>query len=306
LRVEGGDTMKGCAFRVLLSLAGLLASIGAAFALLRSSADGSGSLPVFSIGAGLFAWIAVMMSISAVKAWRERAAAVGGIAGEMPGDGPALIVGQIESLGRLLEAPLSGKPCVAFTYEVYSMRGGPKGRSKEVGLDGIGLTASQIATRSGVVRLLAVPELDCEPEDIDIGLAVARANDRIRRLPLTLPRQPGSTPTIEAQWNDDDGEFLRESNHADQEVDATEHRFVERRIEPGARVCVVGQYSSARRAMVAAPNDWSKVTRIMKGDPAAIARRLAVSAVRRAIVGLVCAALAIAIVAVHLLPGAPR
>ena len=298
-RIAGYYPLKGCAFRVLLSLAGLLASIGVAFALRRSSADGSGSLLVFSIGAGLLAWIAVAVSISAVKTWRERAAVIGGIAGEIPGDGPATIVGHIEAQGRLLEAPLSGKPCVAFTYEVYTMRGGPKGRSKMVCLDGIGLTASQIATRSGSFRLLAVPELDCEPEQLDIDLAVARANDRIRKLPLTLPRQPGSSPTIEAQWNDADGEFLRESNHVGEEVDATEYRFEESRIEPGTRVCVVGQFSSAQRAMVAAPDDWSKITRVMKGDPDAIVRRLTGSVVRRAIVGLACAALAIAIVAIH-------
>ena len=296
--------MKGCAFRVLLSLAGLAASIGAAFALLRSSPEGAAPLPVISIAAGLFAWIAALLAISAVKAWRERAAVIGGIAGEMPADGPAMIVGQIEAQGRLLDAPLSGKPCVAFTYEVYAMRGGTKSRSKVVCLDGIGLTACQIVTRTGSFRLLAVPELDCDDEPLDVGLAVARANARIPTLPPAPPRSLGSRPNIEAQWNDDDGEFLRESHHTDDEVNAEDHRFVERLIEPGARVCVVGQFSSAKRAMVANPDDWAKVTRIMKGDPDAIARRLAGSVVRRGIGGLVFGALAIAIVAVHVMPRA--
>jgi len=56
--------------------------------------------------------------------------------------------------------------------------------------------------------------------------------------------------------------------------------------------------------MVANPDDWAKVTRIMKGDPDAIARRLAGSVVRRGIGGLVFGALAIAIVAVHVMPRA--
>jgi hypothetical protein len=48
-------------------------------------------------------------------AWWERAGMLRGIAGEMPVDGPAMIGGHIASQGRLLRAPLSGKPCVAFT-----------------------------------------------------------------------------------------------------------------------------------------------------------------------------------------------
>lgn len=296
--------MKGCAFRALLSLAGLVASIGAAFALLRSAPEGSVPLPIASIGAGLLTWIAVMVTTSALEAWRERAAIIGGIAGEMPVDGSAMIVGQIEPLRRALEAPLSGKPCVAFTYEVYAMRGGSKNRSKVVCLDGVGLTACQITTRTGSFRLLAVPELECDDETLDVGAAATRVNARIPTLPLTPPRSPGSRPTIEAQWNDDDGEFLRESHYADDEVDAEEHRFVERVIEPGARVCVVGQFSAARRAMVADPGDWAKITRIMKGDPDTIARQLAGSAVRRAVFAVVCAALAIAIAAARLLPHA--
>lgn len=100
--------------------------------------------------------------------------------------------------------------------------------------------------------------------------------------------------------------FLRESHHADDEFNAEEHRFTEHLIEPGARVCVVGQFSSAKRAMVPDPSDCSKVTRIMKGDPEAIARQLRGSVVRRAIAGLLCAALAIAIVAVHVLPSSAQ
>lgn len=257
-----------------------------------------------AIFAGLFAWIGAAVLIAAVKAWRERARLIGGIAGEPPADGPAMIVGHIESQGRLLEAPLSGKPCVAFTYEVYTMRGGTRNRTRTVCLDGIGLAPCQIVTRTGSFRLLAVPELDCEKEPLDLDAAVARANGRIRMLPVTPPRQPGSRPAIEAQWNDDDGEFLRESKHVDEAVDATTHWFIERRIEPGARVCVIGRFSSARRAMVPDPDDWSRITRIMKGDPEAVARKLGRSAVTRTIIGLLCAALAIALVAVHFLPRA--
>jgi len=292
--------LKGCALRVLLATAGLLASIGVAFTLLRPSSAGSAPLPLVAFGVGFLAWVAAMTAISAVKAWRERRSVVGGIAGDMPRDGRAMIVGHIEPMGRPLEAPLSGQPCVAFTYEVYTLRGGSKGRSKVVCLDGIGVTPSQIVTHAGTFRLLAVPELDCDDATLDMTIAVARANARQQSLPTPPPRTAGSKPTVEAQWSDDDGEYRRETSHTDDVIDATQHRFVERRIEPGARVCVVGQFSSARRAMVADPGDWSKITRIMKGDPDAIARQLTGNIARRSIAALVCAAAAGWIVAAYL------
>ena len=238
------------------------------------------------------------VSISAVKAWRERAAVIGGIAGEIPGDGPATIVGHIEAQGRLLEAPLSGKPCVAFTYEVYTMRGGPKGRSKMVCLDGIGLTASQIATRSGSFSLLAVPELDCEPEQIDIDLAVARANDRIRKLPLTLPRQPGSSrPSKHSGTMTTASSFAR----ATTSTRWSTPRSIDSRnaASKRGRASVWSASSRGPKSHGRRPGRLVEDHAHHEGDPDAIARQLTGSVVRRAIVGLVCAALAIAIVAIH-------
>ena len=64
-----------------------------------------------------------------------------------------------------------------------------------------------------------------------------------------------------------------------------------------ARVCVFGEYSAAKRAIVADPNDWSKVPRIMKGDPDAVVRQLRSRVIGRTIGGHVAAGVAVAVVA---------
>jgi hypothetical protein len=60
---------------------------------------------------------------------------------------------------------------------------------------------------------------------------------------------------------------------------------------------VFGEYSEARRAIVADPGDWSKVTRVMRGDPEAAVRQLRSRVIGRLIGGLVAAAAAAGVVA---------
>ena len=133
----------------------------------------------------MFAWLAVNLVISAGTAWRERRAIVAGIAGTPPVDGrKAILVGHIDAAGPALQAPLSGRDCVAYTFEIYEIRGSGKRQSKVVYCDGIALTPSLIVTRAGSFRLLAVPELVCDPADLDREAALTRAAELMRTLPF--------------------------------------------------------------------------------------------------------------------------
>ena len=290
--------MKGCAFRALLSLVEFLVVAGLIGVALQrwygvAPVDAMGAL----IFAGLFAWMSVQLVRSAFTAWRERAALGAGMAGAEPIDGrPTILVGEIQPLGAALRAPLSDQECVAYTFEIYEMKRVGKSTSKVVYADGVAITPSTIMTRGGSYRLLAVPELDCPEGDLDDATARARALEQMSTLTYQ-PSTPFSRPSIEQQWNDDDGAFLRETLHVEGDVDLTRCRLSEKRLECGARVCVFGQYSAAKRAIVANTSDWSKITRVMKGDAGVVGRQLRASVVRRSIGAVVCAALALGVIA---------
>ena len=282
--------MKGCAFSALLSFLALLASIAGVATVLQQQygvapADGWG-VSVFS---GLFFWITGNLVISAAKAWRERASIAAGIAGTPPVDGRQVILaGHIEPSGPPLIAPLSGRECIAYTFEIYEMRGSGKSRTKVTFCDGVALTPSLIVTRSGSYRLLTVPDLVCDASDLDRDAALARAATLMQTTPVEEKQAVFSRPEIEKQWTDDDGSYRHDRRHVPEDVSLEKCVMIERQVERGARVCVFGQYAEAKRAIVGDPNDWSKSTRIMKGDPDSIARQLRASIFRRLLGAVIC------------------
>jgi hypothetical protein len=287
--------MKGCAFRALLSLVEFAAIGGAiAVALQRWYGIAPGDAIGALIFASLFGWMSVNLIRSAITAWRERSALRAGIAGGEPVDGRrTILVGQIEPAGSSIRAPLSDRECVAYTFEIYEMKRVGKSSSKVLYADGIALTPSVIITRGGSYRLLAVPELDCPDTDLDNEAARARAVEQMSTLTYEPPPAPFTRPSIEQQWNDDDGAYRRETRHVEDDVDLTRCRLSEKCLERGARVCVFGQYSAAKRAIVADRSDWSKITRVMKGDADVVARQLGGSVVRRLIGAVLSAAAAV-------------
>jgi hypothetical protein len=291
--------VKGCALSALssfLAWAAIVAGIGAGLYRWYGVAPFEGAgVAVF---AGLFVWVAGSLLISAARAWGERATIAAGIAGTPPVDGrQTILAGHIEPAGAPLTSPLSGRECVVYTFEIYEMRGSGKSRFKAALCDGVALVPSIIVTPSGSYRLLAVPELVCNASVLEHDRALARAGALMRALPMEPKREGLSRPEIEKQWADDDGAYRRERRHVAEDVRLGRCTMIEHVIESGSRVCVFGEYSAARRAIVADPNDWSKITRIMKGDPDAIARQLRGSVFRRLIGATLSAAAAAGLIA---------
>ena len=300
VRLTGGSPIvKGCAFgalRSIVALAAIVVAIGGGL----NYVYGGGPRDVIGVSllAGLAGWIGLNLLLSAVRAWRERAALNASISGTPPVDGrPTILAGYIEPAGPGLRAPLSGRECAAYTFEVYEMRRVGKSSSKVVYCDGVALTPSSVVTPGGSYRLLAVPELDCDEVDLDRKAAIARAAELMRTLPFQPPPKPFTRPSIEDQWNDDDGEFRRDRRRTEEPVDLEPCRLSERLLERGARVCVFGHYSADKRAIVADPDDWTKITRVMKGDAAAVVAQLGSSIVRRLIGAVIFAGAAAGITA---------
>ena len=293
--------MKGCAQSALIYLAGLIAAIAAiSFGLQQWRGVGLTDTIGVSLFGGFFVWVSANLLLSAATAWRERSALAGGLTGTEPTDGrAAILAGHIEPLGAPLRAPLSGRECVAYSFEIYAMVPGHRRPTRVVYYDGLALTPSTIVTRAGSFRLLAVPELDCDESPLD-SASRARAEDSVRTAPFEPPPPRFTRPSVEAQWSDDDGEYRRLRRRVEADVDLEGCQLTERAIERGAHVCVFGHYSAAKRAIVANPADWSKITRIMKGDADSIVRQLGSSMMWRALFGLVFAALGVGAVAAFL------
>ncbi len=283
--------MKGCAWSLLLPLIGLAVLVAAVFAGLDywygvRFADAIG----IALLAGFLAWIAVSLLFSAAKALRERAAMIAGMGGAAPVDGrQTYAVGFIQPLGPPLTAPLSGRPCVAYTFEVWDWVGQGRRRTKTSYVDGVAVTPSVIVTTTGSVRLLAGPELDLEEDELDRAESLRHAAELMRTTPFEPPPPAFTRPSIEQRWSDTDGEYRRHTRRIEQDVNLTTSRMSERHLAPNTRVCVVGPWSASQRAIIANPNDWSQITRILKGDPEAIASQLRASSIRRVIGAIIFA-----------------
>jgi hypothetical protein len=148
-----------------------------------------------------------------------------------------------------------------------------------------------------LLGLLAVPDLDCDETYVPRETALRLAADYIRSTTFETPAKPLARPVLERQWSDDDGTYRSETRRTADEVDLAACTLSQRQIERGARVCVFGPYSASKRAIVADPNDWSKITRITKGDPDVVVRQLRSSVARRIAGALLCGGAAAGLIA---------
>ncbi len=287
--------MKGCARALLIQLAAYLATAGAiAWVLHGRFGQPLPRVIVPSLIGGLAAVIGAGFLLSISKPVRDRAALAACLAGKRPADGArAGLAGTIDAIGEPLRAPLSGKECVAWSYEIWEMKSTGSRSSKVVYFEGIALTPSSIATPAGTFRLLAVPTLDLASDGFLPSEALARFREHMKTASFETSKPRG---TLEQMLSDDDGSYRREfraENVADAPLEKC--RFTEGAVARGERVYLSGRYSESRGGIVPDPN-WAKHTRLMKGDPAEILRQLRGRIVRYAIGGVVFLAGAAAIV----------
>ncbi len=223
----------------------------------------TGRSPVEGLGAGLLAgslgWMAAACLWVAICSLRQRSAIRRGTR-ELPSqDGPAVLIGRIDT-ARPMVAPLDGRECVAYTYEVT--RDVKSGRSwTRFGADkGVGLAPSQIVTGAGTFRLLAVPTIEgAEATDAPREVTLRRFEHYLGETTFTK-RTAGAAGTgvaeLEARWSDSDGDYrsdISDASGSPAELDGC--RFEQQTVPRGAQVCLLGHYSTTQRGIVADP-DW--------------------------------------------------
>lgn len=277
---------------------GTWAAAAAAIAWLlqvRYGAGLPGTLGV-SLLAGLLAWVAASLLWGALQRWRERAALAGGIAGVRPADGRAVLAGTLEPRGATLLAPLDAAPCLVYSYEIKEDRGQGRRRTIFTHFKGVAVAPATILTASGTYSMLAVADL----EEADAATAThSDAVEAFRRYAgrTTFTGRDTSAQELIDRWTDGDGAYRSDVAYsAIEQVDFSKCQLTQQSVRPGARVTVVGTFSSARGGIVPSAG-WQSSPRIMVGDPARVMAALGATARRRLTVGLLAGAAAAGLVA---------
>jgi hypothetical protein len=242
-----------------------------------------------SIFGGLLLWVAIALIASSVGRMRERAMILRGIDAVPPKErGRSVIVGRIESMGEVLQAPLDGSPCVAYRYEIRIDIGAGKSRSNCAVARGVGLTPSRIVNTSGAYKLLAVPMLIAETPQLSRAECIANflsyAKDTV-----FVPLGKASAKELQAQWSDDDGAYRSDVAYESFEGARIDKWYTAQHCVPnGATVCVFGRYSKDKGGIIPS---ITTPTRLIAGDINEIAATLRSQTVTCALIACVLIAI---------------
>lgn len=179
--------------------------------------------------------------------------------GELPADGgPVVAMGSIRPLSAALTGPLSGVPCVAYTYRIYRLGRDADGDRDEVPVYwGYASSPFALDGSTGRTRVLAVPRI--------LTRAVARpgpeASERARRFVRAASFEEvqgrmigviGTTlATVHEVFTDEDGRAQRDWHAAGDDTDLSSLILEEAALPVGEVASVHGTWSAERGAIVA-------------------------------------------------------
>ncbi len=187
--------------------------------------------------------------------------------GTLPdGDGPAVVTGTVRAAAAPLLAPLTGTPCVAYSYRLFRQVRTHNGRMQDEPVYwGLASRPFLVDTRRRAVRVLAVPWIVDEATRHATADAVQRARQYVTstRFEVTsgLAGALGSVlGTVRVLFADEDGEH-RADYRRDDATGRLEGLLMEETVLPvGATASVAGTWSASRGAMVAADGTPGGVT----------------------------------------------
>jgi hypothetical protein len=288
---------RGCALILVL--------FGALFALyyvfFTRSFEWPGNL--FAAGLGsLFAAMGLGGLGHLLWAWRDAAAFRRATRTGALVDGTlAVVAGPIRPLGAPLTSPFSGRPCVAYEYEVVKRLPARRGHatSQQTDLAGFALAASAIETPQGGVRLLGFPMLDEFPQARTSGRELAtRARQYVASTPFERMQGVAALKMFSAfddALADADGIVRKDFRMSDEPIPFEERTLGERIVGIGEPVCALGRYDAEKRALVPA---GATLNRLWPGGPATVRARVIGAARSQALLGFVFFAVSHVILAV--------
>jgi hypothetical protein len=278
---------RGCALTLAL-VGGLFALY---FAFFTRYFEWPGNL--FAAGLGsIFAAAAVGSVGHLFWARRDAAAFRRAARNEPPIDGRlAVVAGPIRPLGAPLASPFSGRPCVAYEYEVVqpgATRPGHATSQKQTDLAGFALTASVIETPQGGIRLLGFPMLDEFPQSRTPGREhAARGQQYVAAAPFERMQGIAALKMFAAfddALADADGIVRKDFRMSDGPIAFEERTIGERIVGVGEPVCALGRYDADKRALVPA---GATLNRLWPGTAAKVRAQVVGAARSQARLGFV-------------------
>ena len=179
------------------------------------------------------------------------------------------VVGTLQPVDALLNAPLTGEPCLIYDYEIFHTppRRGDDNTVPQPIIDraGMAMAPAYIKTDTRDVRLMAWPGIE-EFEPVELPENVAdRARAYIARTKFEDQSVLDAMKHIGKLLDDRSGSIRADFKNTDYD-DLGESGFKERRVPAGAKVCVVGLYSEKEKAIL--PQDNVGGVRLISGTRA--------------------------------------
>lgn len=184
-----------------------------------------------------------------------------------PADGQTIVVvGTIVPLAPTLLSPCTGRPCVAYKYEVRY--------GDALLYDGFALAPSAIDSQHGRVRILAYPDLQVAPSFVRHSDGAPNFSEYIERTAFREPPAPKEAPG--AAFDENDGSVRTDTRWAQGAVALDYATFKEWSLAPGDRVYAIGFYSQERGGFVS--ERVRPVPVILRDSPRGLVRRSIVGA----------------------------
>jgi hypothetical protein len=254
--------------RFVLGAVVLLLTYAAYFRAFRGHVVGSWSDPddwrvpaAMAAVVTVFSYLTLLAVAMVLQSMKERRRIGGFLEGARYSDGEfAAVGGEARAVGKLLTAPFSGRPCLAYEYDVWMGQGSIPGRQRSgqgrgwAGLAGVALAPTAIEGASGPVRLLGWTPLQTsfrpqwfESEDDDVHKklkALIRERTFEKR---TGAKALGLIGRLLDLQSDEDG-ALRQDWLLDEDALKAPRNVVisERVIQEGDRVAASGLWSAER------------------------------------------------------------
>lgn len=226
-----------------------------------------------ALGSGFAAAILVGMTIAYLLGIRVRRAEGRlirkGIREGRPEDGQKVaVVGRISSSFETVEAPMTGRPCVAYEYKALA------GNNQQyAAYEGFALVPLSIDGPRGSIRLLATPELAFDAETPTRIEQYDKFRDYISRTQFTIEQGvniKARLAHLKTILADDDGRIRYDVRH-EPAPDVNAMRLQEKILAPGEHVVAIGRYSASRNALVPDASAILHAVKIRKGEPGALA-----------------------------------
>ena len=178
----------------------------------------------------------------------DREALKRAVAGDAPKDGRLEAAsGRVRALGAPLEAPFTGRACVAYEYDVKN----PDAERSDFA--GVALAPCAIDTPRGPVRILGWSMLDEFPKALQEEIDRARGLSYLRRVPFEPLGLTNVLSFVKGLVTDQDGAIRKDMRIADSEPDLEGRRVEEKVVPEGStrdrsRDLVGGRSGASRRA----------------------------------------------------------